>query len=395
VHLRHSHTDQRGAYGRKDGLTDFAAGLTTVIIAALQPGGTCEAGNTDWRSTLPRFIAQRLAGRADLLLWDAKHAIRSTLKNESFDNDSGICDTVGLDSKRPYTVNAMQWFQGRRNKHAELVIVVGSLRPPWRELLSTLDQPWVSSSTKFVHLPISREDDVLQNKIANFDLVLPDEVWVKPVHMEDIQDFRATCRTVERDNKLVYIARYHNWKGQLTFMKTVDPELLRGYTLEFFTSKNSEDSSEREEIIAIGKERGINVVAHTSKMAREDLLPALCKAKGVIHYALDDANPRAVYEAFLAGLPAIISRQARVPLLVQSQTFVVMTDAKDSAALNHDFRNFMAIVERRAKLKLDNRIDTFIEDHMAEEKALATMCMYMGICARHEERHNRQADGVL
>ena len=97
-------------------------------------------------------------------------------------------------------------------------------------------------------------------------------------------------------------------QGQVSFLSTVDPKLLKGYTVEFFTSVTSTESAAALKMEAIAKTRGISAIVHRHSMGRLELLRRLCRAKALLHYASEDANPRAVYEAFLAGLPALITR---------------------------------------------------------------------------------------
>lgn len=94
-----------------------------------------------------------------------------------------------------------------------------------------------------------------------------------------------------------------------------------------------------------------------------------------------DANPRAIYEAFLAGLPALISHESRVPGIVQKQGFVVMTNSSEgSSRLNLDLASFMDVVEGRDEKNIDHQIDNFIQEEMEEKRSLQKMCIRMGIC---------------
>lgn len=68
-------------------------------------------------------------------------------------------------------------------------------------------------------------------------------------------------------------------------MKSVDPALLSGYTIEFFTSVSSAHSRTAQSIEDIGNERGIDVLVNRHSIVRETLLEKLCSSKGIIHYA--------------------------------------------------------------------------------------------------------------
>ena len=95
-----------------------------------------------------------------------------------------------------------------------MVVVIGSGKDKaYSSLLKIFQQPWINSSNiRFVHIPITRDENILRNRVAPFDKVLPDESWVKPVHMDDIPSWKKECQGVARDNTLAYVARYHDFK---------------------------------------------------------------------------------------------------------------------------------------------------------------------------------------
>ena len=51
-------------------------------------------------------------------------------------------------------------------------------------------------------------------------------------------------------------------QGQISFLSTVSPELLKGYTVEFFTSVTSTESAVALKMEAIAKARGISAAVH-------------------------------------------------------------------------------------------------------------------------------------
>eukprot|EP00951_Prasinocladus_malaysianus_P010536 scaffold77306_cov39-Prasinocladus_malaysianus.AAC.1 len=113
----------------------------------------------------------------------------------------------------------------------------------------------------------------------------------------------------------------------MDFLEKIDPELVKGYKIEFFTSVKSAKNSLVPKMESLARSRGVDILVHAKPMAREELLQSLCRAKGAIHFALTDANPRAVYEELLAGLPVFLSGESRVPKVVASQRFIKMTSS--------------------------------------------------------------------
>lgn len=170
----------------------------------------------------------------------------------------------------------------------------------------------------------------------------------------------------------------------------MDKKLLDGWQIEFFTSKDSHTPGtdyyvSAKEIQEIARKRNIAINLHDDSMKYTSMLEALCRAKGAIHYALADANPRAVYEEVLAGLPVLVSHQSRVAHVLKRQPFVKLTDATNPPSkLNEDLAWFLDLIGSREKLQLDAAIDTFIDEEMELGRALHNMCETMLICSHRD-----------
>lgn len=67
-------------------------------------------------------------------------------------------------------------------------------------------------------------------------------------------------------------------------MKDVDPKLMQGFKLELFSSKIT-GADMVAQIREVAKARGIDVLVHDLNATRDDLLQAMCRAKGTVHYA--------------------------------------------------------------------------------------------------------------
>lgn len=167
----------------------------------------------------------------------------------------------------------------------------------------------------------------------------------------------------------------------------VDPALLNGFTIHFYTSTAFRLDKAKEQLQGLASHRGIQIVIHES-VSHEVLLAAMCSAKGAIHYASRDQNPRSLYEFLVAGLPVFITEESRIPEVVKQQEFVFLTSYSETATLedntrkiNEDFERFMKYVDATTQTEIDGRIDDFVENVMTEENAYGSVCVKLGICA--------------
>lgn len=175
-------------------------------------------------------------------------------------------------------------------------------------------------------------------------------------------------------------------QGQSHFLRSIDPDALKGYTIEFFTSHSSSKGTDYyealQEMRAIALERKISIVAHEEPMGQETMLRALCRAKGAIHLSLADANPRAVYDEVLAGLPIIVSKQSRVANALSREPFIVLTDLEQNdSQLGSDIKRFLELIESRRELNLDKALNSFASEKMEEHTAVKAMCRSLMICS--------------
>lgn len=160
--------------------------------------------------------------------------------------------------------------------------------------------------------------------------------------------------------------------------------MLSGYRLDFRSSQDI-DRNYTLELEKLSESASINITVHESPLQRADLLSEMCKAKGLVHYASADANPRVVYEAILAGLPVFVTKQSNLPLKVQQQPFVYLTNQYTATnqtilKLNEDFARFMRFVQTAKEDKLQRDIDEFIRTALTEEASYNGICIKMRIC---------------
>jgi len=388
--LNTSERQNEPGVGDETRLTELGQRLRTVMFHAVTFEGVCSGsrhGGMDWRGMLPRFVAQQLGKNATVLVWNAKQAARDS----NFAADCQLCrpDVPAWEPRPAFSCRG--WFHRHGVQHADMVVVVGTGEKKCRDCINTVDsgtdfgelqwglgQPWVSKETVALHIPISRQEKVLQNSVANFTAVVPDGRLVKPVHLPNMTAWRQQCRDTPRNKTLVYVARYHAWKGQLDFLRLADPQLLHGYTVEFFSgNRNPRMQLEMQEV---ADSRGIKVNIHDDPANRTELFQAMCSARGAVHFARTDANPRCVYESIMAELPVLLTAESRVPGIVKRQSFVFDIRFGDQKALSQKMGAFMSAVRGTHRTPWRRSMEDFIRNELTEDKALGKMCAKLRIC---------------
>lgn len=165
----------------------------------------------------------------------------------------------------------------------------------WCEL-----QPWIQQpETRVVNLPVGPHSSERTTRFR-IDAVVEDEEYLKPVPSlvntlnagKRSPDQKIVCTDSHiRKPVLLYIARVSSkMKGVMTFLKLVDPKLLRGYRVEFYSGSSKENAEkqgkEREaEMLAVAAERGIQIRVHLLSVSLQEIYDAACSAAGLIHYA--------------------------------------------------------------------------------------------------------------
>eukprot|EP00873_Tetraselmis_striata_P023895 jgi/Tetstr1/444159/TSEL_032053.t1 len=374
-------------------LTAQAAASDFVVLATTGVGkafdGFCDASSMDWRGWMPIYLARALGPERPLLVTDVK----------PLDGRPGRCRLcrTGSWKEQHNFFDCDEWVSKRQHHIARFLIIVGSgdrqQRKPGRpegypDIQDALSKPWISKGATTVwHFPIIRHEEIDRNKV--FPRVFPDfrvmrdGAWVKPVEREALEQWTDWCREQPRKNDLLYIARWHGWKGQLDFIENVDPSLIRGYTVHFYSSvhASSKPDSQPSLVEKIAKRRGIKVVIHKRPQTQEVVARHSCSAKGLIHFARKDANPRAVDESIINGMPVFVSRQSHLPVALRKQSFVKMTNNRkrdEKTDLNRDLATFMARVESP---EIRDKVLKFAREHLDPPRAYFSLCRNLGICA--------------
>mmetsp|Transcript_34087 Transcript_34087/g.85900 ORF Transcript_34087/g.85900 Transcript_34087/m.85900 type:complete len:427 (-) Transcript_34087:161-1441(-) len=379
--------------------TDFVVLAQAVSTSAMSD--FCDSSSSDWRGWMPIYLSRELGPDRPLIVSDQ-------LPMKGRPGRCRMCYT-GDEQERNTYFDCEDWFHSRGSNHTKFVIVVGTGRGSaaaagggscrsnaeptcFPNILDILNAPWVHPrKTTVWHFPITRIPSVDANKIfpavhRNFH-VMQDGAWLKPVQREGLlsKEIDQCASRQPKRNVLLYVARYHRWKGQRDFLQYADPELLKGYTVVFFTSakvtpNNGTTEAERLEVLA--KQRGIDVVVNYKPKSQEAVAAVACRAKGLIHFARRDANPRAVTESIINGLQVFVSKEANVPDAILKQRFVTVTTNSNghtpAATLNKDLKKFMSMLdspENRASLV------SFTKEQLDPRKAYLQLCRKLGICA--------------
>eukprot|EP00873_Tetraselmis_striata_P038476 jgi/Tetstr1/458740/TSEL_045127.t1 len=392
-HTQHIEEERRLSGGV---LTPKAAASGFVVLA--QTGATtawsgfCDASSMDWRGWMPIHLARVLGRDRPLLVTDVR----------PLDGRAGrcrICFTGSLEEQANY-FDCDDWLSRRSEKTTRFLIIAGTgdtteLGSPehYPDVLDALSKPWVKDGETTVwHFPISRRDEIDRNEVfpqvfSDFR-VMRDGAWVKPVQREALAEWVDWCAEQPRQNDLLYIARFHGWKGQLDFIENVDPHLLLNYTVHFYSSVNGskKPGSIPVMIQQLAEARGISVVIHWKKQPQETVARHSCNAKGLIHYARVDANPRAVDESLINGMPVFVSRESMLPSALRSEPFVKMTSNPHNAGgsyhhsnLNRNLREFIARLDRD---DIRESLHKFAMECLEPTSAYQKLFSDMGILAR-------------
>ena len=197
---------------------------------------------------------------------------------------------------------------------------------------------------------------------------------------ETLESWREICTSVPKQNLLLYIARMLDWKGQMDFLSRIDPGLIKGYTVEFI-AKPAPRANETEALLSVANSRGIDIRVRSDAVRDQiELLSLLCRAKGLVHYARRDSNPRVIYQAAAAGTPSLVTVESAIPEHVQQHEQAVTTTSftAGSVRLNADFRKFKQNMEQPDAAR---RVMEYAMTELDPETVWADICRQMGICA--------------
>mmetsp|Transcript_35537 Transcript_35537/g.100592 ORF Transcript_35537/g.100592 Transcript_35537/m.100592 type:complete len:485 (+) Transcript_35537:171-1625(+) len=339
----------------------------------------------DWRHWLPIYL-HRFTG-ADVMVWNTldsnrcrycprgpQHSATRDCSAVLSDVDVGMLVVVGAGRyRRNFDSDRCLAREGQEGSNAS---ATGDCLRRFPYVQRALRSPYVSESTHKVHVPISTLSALNAENVFGFQRIIGDETFLKPVGREAAARL-ALCIDKQKENKLLYIARYRPTKGLVWFLEGIDPTLLKGYSIHVYGEVDSPRLKGRAQ--AIAKLRGLPVVFH-AEVPKAKLLQELCSASGVIHYAMQDKNPRVAYEGLNAGASLFITNTSGLPKEFTQQPFVKVTPFKDYEALNRNFREYRdKMLAGREALK--PAIRSFLEGPLHPDSVYHRICRDMGVCA--------------
>lgn len=204
--------------------------------------------------------------------------------------------------------------------------------------------------------------------------VVDDNSFLKPLARSSAAFLAKHCTAAHSERKmhLLYIARLEEFKGQRSFLETVSPSLLGNYSVQFYGVGTAEAKLK---LLDIASRRGIKI-AIRGAVTRVKLLQHLCRARGVVHWAESDINPRAAYEGLYAGLPLLITRRSAVPDALLQQPFVTATDWGED--LNAAFSAFLGTLN--TDWRQDHRWHAFVHERLSAPRIYRQICADIGLC---------------
>jgi len=360
-------------------LTELGSNIETVVFASML-GGTCQSD--DWRGDLPRHLMSFLPKASGVLVYardSGSHTCRS-------------CTSHGVKHTRD---KCMEYLgNGGEAKKADLLVVIGTGRINKCRGDKTLpgcgaDDPskyvsldrlfhsrYTSNTSLTVHVPVRKLAALWGNKVFQFDHVIPDNEFLKPIAMEAYDDMMGYCSHVKKSKRLLYVGRYVDKKGQVEFLSMVNPQHLSGYTVDFYGA-GYESKSIIDNMRKIAKERGISITIN-KQVDHAKLLRLYCAASGQIHFAKGDNNPRAAYEGLYAGNPLFVTLNSKLPAVIYKQPFVAPVWANATSGIfNQSFGRFMEMVKSSSTRK---RISIWVDSNMRPDSVYRGLCSRIGVC---------------
>lgn len=366
-----------------------------VTFSIVGASGYCRNDSADWRAWMPIYLARTLGLERPLLMWDS-----SPLNDRP--GRCRICWT-GDRAEQYSFFDCGKWLKERGLTQTRFMIVAGTDSLPrntsehdllmpsaYRGMYKALHQPWVNNNTRLWHFPISRNSYIIRNRVfrkqfRNFN-VMKDSGWVKPVIRPGLEAWVDGCSMQQKQKDLLYIGRFHPWKGQMDFLSMADPNLLHGYTVHFYTSVTVDRMTNTfpDDLERKARERGIKIVVHARSQSMHVLSNHSCHAMGLLHYARIDANPRVATESIINGMPLFVSKQSNIPHHLQKQKFVQMAsnDENGRHELNRDLRDFMRLISDNETLR---SVTKFAREVLYPPKAFSKLFSQIGVL------HDRQA----
>lgn len=372
-------------------LTSLGRDVRRVIFAGLLPG-LCKSD--DWRGELPRWFSSFFP-KARTYTWNSRHwtAGEKVLCRECSDSRYAVsqsrCDAITKDGIGPGDVLVV--VGGGNANCAKYRNSFGgcslhSLDPRRYPTLWDMKK-LVRPGAVTMHFPVRRLNVFTKNALR-WDHVVQDDSFFKPLgdSKGDGPSSLKHCASEPKKHDLIYIARYKPYKGQLGFLHTADPALLKDFTVHFFGSSYHENNTwYPREIERVAQAKGIRVKVHAS-VPKGQLMAQVCRSSGGLLWTSNDNNPRAAYEPLYAGNPVFMSDITGVPPALFDLPFVFSTKyihnpAFDTAEFNQHLKTFLEYAsDVVASSKYSKRIQRYASHHLNPYVVYRDLCVRAGLC---------------
>jgi hypothetical protein len=379
------------AVGILDGISlpnlSFRGELIKKVLVATMVGGVCQSD--DWRGDFPRYLAEYLPLARFVYLY-----AREPLE----DWKCSTCSPRGL-----HEVDGQSncdFYMGDRlaGEAADLLLIIGSGdnsadMPPeqqWPQLRQLLQKGPINGNTLTIHVPIRTSASI--GLLFNFHHYIHDQSYMKPLAKSSLRDMLSSCSAETKGKNLIYVGRYTEGKGQVAFLETVDPEMLKGYNVNFYGGSISPSKEYLNAMTSTAAKRGISITVHPP-VSKSEVLQQYCRSSGQIHYALGDDNPRAVYEGISAGVPQFVTPETVLHDIVYRQPFVTSISFMDKGGFDKAFGAFMDNVRNVATFKQE--MADFAKFDLNPDVVYRRLCVVVGICKPDRWTMSRERNGVI
>lgn len=261
--------------------------------------GVCQS--SDWRGELPKFLLGFLPKASGVVI---------NIHQGSW--ACSFCNGHGQPRQGDYASSDCNKYIGHvgSRKPVGLVLVIGSglqrrcgkkyvgasctkdkydpdPMKHYPDILDVFHSGLIDENTITIHVPI-RKDNALKEPgaVYPFQHAIHDDGFLKPMANSMIQYTQQACASEQKTNSLMYVGRYVQSKGQVDFLKKVDPMELQGFNIQFYGG-DYYFHKYREAMVKIAKDKGISITVH-DEVDLNSLLRSYCRASGQIHFSPGD-----------------------------------------------------------------------------------------------------------
>mmetsp|Transcript_22461 Transcript_22461/g.62304 ORF Transcript_22461/g.62304 Transcript_22461/m.62304 type:complete len:614 (+) Transcript_22461:94-1935(+) len=342
-----------------------------IVFTALSGGRLCALGSHDWRANLPAYLGRML--NAKVIIYGQTSNTCHYCYNPEGRNEGCSADLHRKGADIVVMVGSGQYFPAKNacNSHEP-----HGCQQQYFDMWQLMSHRWAQAAKLVVHIR-SPSPPKPPAGLFHIDVSIDTTSFVKPVS-RCAREILFTSRRTYPEN-FVYVGKLTPSKGQLRFLKTVDPRMLIGTAVHFYGDDSNK--AEKEAIFQVAAERKIDINVH-GMVSKLELFWAMTGSKGMIMFG-EDKNPASVFEGAAAWLPIFLARETEMAGDIMDQGFVQLTnrnhDGNGTAwktQFHQDFFDFLAMADQDWMwlVKRWNR------KNLREEDLYLEMCQRMCLC---------------